>query len=160
MPIPQFLVEALQQFMEGLKEDLVNNIPSVSGKTRDAIRTEVSSGETLLTGSIFGPKYIGALEHGRGPTRGRGKGGGQSLRENLLEWIKARGIQPTGKIKTQEQLSWAMAVKIHNEGNRLFRRGGKSGVLTNVFKDDRIESFVQTWGNEYTRLIKSEILKK
>ncbi len=159
--------DILNQLLIQLAAEIKANIPVASGKTANSIEVRIIEGQDKLRGEIWGAKYIQALEDGRGPTKNSG-GGSQTLQASIFEWLKLKGIQATvkqgknGPLKqiTQEQLSWAMAIKIHREGNELFRKGGKSGVLSNVLTDARLNTFSEVFNSKASRVILSNILKQ
>lgn len=74
--------------------------------------------------------YIMTLEHGRGPTKRGAKKGNPTLRESILAWIKQRNIQPEGI--SQKSLAYLISRKIHREGTELYRKGGNSGIISEV----------------------------
>ena len=151
-------LEILKQFCEGIEEEYRKRIPRVSGATADSLEVNV----TETYGELRAAAYIGVLEDGRAPTR-NSSGKGESLREKILEWITLAGIVPfaneQGVIPTDEQLSWAIATKIHKEGNLLYRKGGKSGVLSNVVTDSRLKALLGAFGDRYS-FVTSEVFDK
>lgn len=162
--------DILKQFLEELADEIKAKIPHVTGKTADGIEVRITDNKTgdifsSIKGELLAPHYIMTLEHGRGKTKKSG-GGSQSLRESILEWIRAKGFQfplPatsfTREIKSAEALSWAIAIKIHREGNKLFREGGKSGVLSTVITENRIDAFVQTFNSKVARILLNGVVK-
>lgn len=161
--------EVLEQMLQQLADEISGNIPSVSGKTKASIEVRVQESTmgiaNNIKGQILAAPYLKTLEDGRPPTK-KGNAGGKTLRQQLLEWLNARNIVPKTRITkegyqyspTREQLSWAMAVKIHNEGNKLFRAGGKSGVISNVINPDRIDTFVAVFQSKTGRTILESVL--
>jgi hypothetical protein len=156
----------LEQFLSQMAKEIQDNLPGVTGKTKDSITVNVKVENDILKGDISGSKYIWTLEDGRPPTRSGAKSSGTSMREGILEWINAKGfsfpMQPKyswGKvIKDAEGLSWAIAISIHKHGNQLYQRGGKSGVITNVVTDERIDNFVAYLNSKLSRMILNNIV--
>lgn len=126
--------ELIQQFFTELQQGVRNNIPSVTGATRAAIRTNV--GDSI--GQLIGPAYIDALEIGRGPTRNSSPQT-PTLREKILQWIRAKGIQRDDI--SDESLAFLISRSIHKKGTRLFQSGRNSGVISNVITQDAIDRF-------------------
>lgn len=163
------LTEILEQYLKEKVDELKRNVPKASGKTSDAIRYEIKQiGDepfNRIEGTIYAPKYIFALEHGRKPTSSGSNTTGKTLRESILDWIRYKGftfpmISNTGNtIKNDVQLSWAIAIKIHKEGTELYRRGGKSGVITNVFTNEDNRAFISAFNQKATRIFFNELLK-
>jgi len=144
--------EALEKFFLSLRDDVRQNIPSVTGKTAAAIRINI--GEKI--GQLIGPAYLPALEVGRGPTRNRTKGA-PTLRENILIWIRAKGLA-TGK--EAESLSYAISKKIHAEGTRLYRSGINSGAISDVITEQRIQSFSDDLIDANVEFFRSTLLSR
>lgn len=166
------LSNILQQFLEELATDIKAKVPVVTGKTVEGLEVKVTNPGTDLfvrvKGELLGPAYINTLEHGRGPTRKSG-GGTKTLQESILEWVQAKNIQPTLKPRkslkqTAQQnpqigLSWAIAIKIHKEGNRLYRQGGKSGVLSVPLTNQRIENFIEVFNSKAARVLLNKVVQ-
>jgi hypothetical protein len=169
------LSDILKQFMEELAQEIRANVPQASGRTAEGIEVKVQNpGESIflrVKGELWGPAYIQTLEDGRGPTKG-GRRGSKTLQQSILEWLQIKNIMPriipyavnqrrkaTAAINPQVGLSWAIAAKIHKEGNRLFREGGKSGVLSTVITDGRLEAFVKTFNSKAGRIMLNQVAK-
>lgn len=157
------LSNILNQLLEELAREIKAKTPRVTGKTAEAIEVKVTNpGNDLFVrvkGELLGPAYMQTLEDGRGPTR-KGTRSGKSMRESILEWIEAKGFSfPMGKIKNAQQLSWAIAIKIHKEGNKLYRNGGKSGVLSTPLSDSRIENFIEVFNSKASRIMLEQVVK-
>lgn len=168
------LQDIMQQFMDAVAGDIRQGIPSVTGKTRASIEaTATQTGVGLfskLRGEITAPAYVYTFEFGRGPTRNT-TAGSPTLREAIEQWIIDKNFRWTRTVKkgnktviktlTPKQMSWAIAIKIHNEGNRLFRRlrGGQTGVITDPTNDRRVDAFVKVFSTKVGRLILADIIK-
>lgn len=162
------LTEILKQFLDEIANDIRNNIPSKSGESAKSIETNVKENPNgSVSGEITGSKYIWTLEDGRGPTK-NGNSGGKTLRESILDWIKQSNFQfpmpPkyswSKPIKNAEQLSWAIAITIHREGNKLFRSGGKSGVITNALTEQRLDAFEKVFAGKAGKIMLGELSKR
>lgn len=157
----------LKEFFDQLASEIKSKLPKSTGRTAKEIEVTVKTTGALTVAKLEAPSYIGALEHGRGPTKG-GKGSGLTLREQILGWIYERGfsfpLQPQKSwqktIKNADQLSWAMAISIHKHGTKLFQKGGHSGVLSTVLVDTRIENFIKVFTDKASRIILLNILKE
>lgn len=146
--------EAIQQFLDALVAEVKQRVPKVSGETADSLEVIVDD----FGGKIMAAPYIQTLEDGRPPTRSGAPKGDPTLQQKIYAWILQMGLGTNAK--SQERLSWAMATKIHNEGNRLWRSGGHSGVLSNVFTKERIDSFANTFFGRYETQISSDVMKQ
>ena len=123
----EFIIGLVEGFMKGIKSELRARDMYVSGMTESLFEVKSVESSKTIEVSLYGPSYMFNLIHGRGPTTG-GAGGGQTLQQKLLEWVKARGI---GEPSEQESISWAMAKHMHNKGNRGESPSGKSRYAGN-----------------------------
>jgi hypothetical protein len=139
--------EALDQLMKGMAEEIKGRIPSVTGKTAAAVEVETKVTQVGLYENVKSelrvPISLLVQETGRGPTKTK-TAGSPTLQEIILQWIQSRGIVPNEAKMTQEQLSFAMATKIHNEGNKFFRDSPtgykKSGIISDSVNEQRLDT--------------------
>lgn len=167
--------QILNQFLTQLADEIKSDIPVVSGKTTRDIEVQTQSIAngffSSVSGQLVAPKYIYTFEHGRPPTV-NGNKGGKTLREAIEVWIEQKGFRWTKETKkrdgsitikamTPKQMSWAIAIKIHREGNRMFRnlKGGKTGTISDSVNDQRINAFVEAFSNKAGRLILSHVVQ-
>lgn len=164
----------LTQFLTQIAKEIRDGLPSVSGKTRESVTVEVrQEGDSIfggLTGYILAPSWIGVFERGRGPTSPGAVKGSPTLQQKLKVWIETKNFRWTKTIKkggasivralTTEQMSWAMAIKMHREGNALFRRlaGGQTLVITGPMGEARINAFTKVFAEKYGRLVLVNII--
>ena len=139
--------EALDQLMNTFADEIKGRIPSVTGKSAAGVEVETKVTKVALYENVKSerkvPMSVLVRETGRGPTKTK-TAGSPTLQEIILQWIQNRGIVPNEAKMTQEQLSFAMATKIHNEGNKFFRdspTGYKnSGVISDSINEQRLET--------------------
>lgn len=122
-------LEILDDFGTQIVEQLQSNIPKASGRTAKSIEVETKTQGNKTIMEVTGPSYIFELEFGRGPTKGSGTG---QVRKSIRQWIDDKGIIPKEDI-TEDQLSWAIATKIHKEGFK-----GTPGIITGAITDQQI----------------------
>lgn len=150
--------EAILQFLLQIEKEIIQNTIQAgqvaTGKTIQSFEVAV----TDERGVLLAAPYVMVLEDGRGPTRRSGKGPGTTLQQKIEEWMKAKGIVP--KDISQSSLAYIIARKIHNEGTRLYRRGGKSGVISNVITEQRIDSFMVVYADKFAQSVRSEIFEE
>lgn len=149
--------QVLFQLLTQMASEIKANIPGISGKTRESIEVRIEEDANTLKGGIWGSIAVPALETGRKPTSSGATKGTPTLQQAILGWIQSKSIQPSKG--TQEGLSWAIAIKIHREGNLLFRQGGHSGVLSNVINEQRLNNFVEVFNSKASRVLLTNILK-
>jgi hypothetical protein len=120
---------------------------SATGDTVRSIRFEVKVKDTITSLIIFGRKFLGAMETGRGP---RTSSEYQEYDKSLLKWMGARGIGADLPQKKKEQLARFLAYKINKEGDDLHKSGGRvlyTPVIEKLEKEitDRItQDFIQS----------------
>lgn len=120
---------------------------SATGDTVNSIRFEVKVKDTVHSLTIFGRKFIKAIETGRGPRKSEEY---QGFDKYMLRWMAARGIGTDLPQKKKEQLAKFLAYKINKEGDDLFKAGGRklyTPVVEKLEKEitDRItQDFIQS----------------
>lgn len=93
-----------------------------TGKTEDSIGYTVKSnakGDTLI---LFAREYFSTLETGRGPRQSSQQSG---FKDEMLAYMKARGIGADLDEKKREQLARFFTYKINKEGDATYKKGGR-----------------------------------
>lgn len=121
---------------------------SATGKGANSLRFEVTDDGTI---QIYGEAYIMTLVFGRKPTSSGGSG---TLKGNILEWIKAKGIQADG-IK-QESLAFLIARKIHQYGSSIYIYNQKANIYSNGLFANILDSKTL---NEFSKALALDIEK-
>lgn len=146
--------EILYQFISDIEREVIDNMDAgdvnATGETKRSFEKEVS----LSRGILYAAKHIGALEYGRGPTKSGG-GQGITLRQIIRKWIDDKGIVPEGTSK--DSLAYLISRKIHNEGTKLYREGGFSGILTRVITPERVDALAGAIGDAYFQRISNVV---
>ena len=136
----------LTEFLLGLQKDITQNaIAAGNNVTGETIRS-IGFEATETKGILYGAPYIMVLEDGRGPSRGGSSSGGGKLQDIIYKWIGDKGVFNITEEREKKGLAYIIARKIHQEGSLLYRKGGKSGVISNVITDERINAFIETFG--------------
>ena len=92
--------------------------------------------------------YIMTLETGRKP-------GKWPPRESILKWINERGITPSGISK--DSLAFLIARKIESEGSLVYRKGGNTGIISEVQSERWItENFLRPLEKGLKKIIQEE----
>lgn len=140
------LTEELEALKAKIIAQHVGAGQKASGRTAASLRIEVTEEE----GTLYGRLPFGTLETGRKP--GKVPQGFQSI---IREWMTDKGISATPipyktdrphKYTPQERgnlsLSFLIARKIKREGTRMFRKGGRDDIYSNVIPAaiERIQS--------------------
>ena len=126
-------------------------VPSATGKTRDSLNIEFTKTGFIIRGGA----QIGAIIDGRKPTSAGAKKGNPTVRESVLEWIKAKGIQPKESGMSQETLAFIIARSIHKNGYP-----GKGNIFKSVITASRITSLTQTLIRNEGIAIQSQLIKE
>lgn len=114
---------------------LVNAIRplSATGKTEDSIGYQVKSTDNSDTLILFARQAFSTLETGRGPRKSSQDGG---FKNEMLEYMKARGIGADLDDKKRENLARFLVLRINREGDETYKKGGRQ-----VYSND-LEKFV------------------
>lgn len=152
-------INILKQFGEVLLTDVKSVIPIVTGKTAE--QTELKSNEVRI--QILVAPYIKSLIDGRKPTREGAKSSGESLYSKILEWVKAKGIQPREQSMSQKSLAYVITRSIHLNGTKLFQEGGGNRIFDTVLTTARINSLAsliaESKQKDIGTLIDNELLR-
>lgn len=157
------LSETLKQLLTQLADEIKAGIPNATGKTAASIEVNIEdkniAGFPLVSGEIKANRYFTVLETGRRP-------GKMPPIDSIKEWVQAKGFNfPMttslgNTIRNAEGLSWAIAIKISKEGTSLFRKGGHSGVISNVLNEQRLDTFFEVFNSKLSRVILNNVLTK
>jgi hypothetical protein len=128
---------------------------SATGKTIDSIRFEVSKdaiGNLSLT--FYGRAYFKALETGRGPRKN------SEYKEydlSMYDYMLARGIGADLPEKKRKQLARFLTYKINEEGDSVFKKGGRIVYSPTITKlADEVKRAIT---RDFVKLYIREILK-
>lgn len=153
--------EAMRQFIDGRVVELKGNINSVTGKTASQIEGTVEANNFRIKGEILAPIQLVVKETGRGPTKNMTPGS-PTLQESILAWLKASGKRPSDPNMTLEQFSWAIATKMHKEGDSLYRSSPtgykKTGVISDVINDERLDSLLNVFMDKSNEILKKQFI--
>lgn len=154
-------VAIVERFLNELAEKIKANIPNATGKSAESITVEVKKIDDPIFGKIegyiYGANWIWNLEFGRGPTK-NSTPSTPTLRESILEWIKAKNI--VSGDKEQLSLSYAISKKIHNEGTKLYRSGQQSGIISDVINDDVLSNFINEFADKTMITITNNVVRQ
>ena len=150
----------LAEELEALKRKIITQHleagQKASGRTAASLRVETTESE----GTLYGRSPFGTLETGR--KAGKVPYGFRSI---ILKWMSDKGIEAKPipyktnrehKYTPQERgnlsLAYLIARKIKREGTRLYRKGGRADIYSNVIPEatERIR-------NRLVELIKLDI---
>ena len=146
--------EVIGNFLERRKQAIIARINQASGRTARRIHWNADQ----ISGTLYGPAYIGALEDGRGPTKVHTPSN-PTLREAIEEWLQYAAIRPRPG-QTRRDLAYAIAASIHAKGTRLFQRGGKSGVLSETIAERSFDELLDQLADINSVTVSTEVVNK
>lgn len=121
--------------VQALKQDVQK--VSATGGTAESIRFEVEQNGFTTTLYILARAFFSTLETGRGPRRSDQEG---NFKDNMWEYMQARGIGADLPEKKRRQLARFLVLKINREGDNTFKQGGRivySPTLTKLINEIR-----------------------
>lgn len=138
----QLGVQALKQAVQKV---------SATGDTADSIHYEVKSTEDTDTLRLLGRAYFKAIETGRGPREGSTDEG---FKDNMLAYMKARGIGSDLDEKKRENLAKFLVYKINKEGDKTYKQGGR------IVYTPALNKLVEELKRELTRDFQQQTIKE
>ncbi len=130
-----------QSVVSQIQGNLAKTGTNATGKTSRSVRFEVLSdgGKEILR--VYGRKYFMAVETGRRP---KGDKPSRGFVAAIQEWMTARG---------KEGSAYAIARKINREGTKLFQKGGRQDIVSNVVNESLIIQISRQVLGEYAQAI-------
>lgn len=122
---------------------------NATGKTSRSLRFEVSEkGDKQILQVIGGRKYFMTVETGRKATPNYDKPSTQFV-QAIKEWAEAKGVEGS---------PYAIARTIHQKGTKLFQKGGRKDIVSNVVTADLISSISKDILSQFaTEYLKSTV---
>lgn len=137
------ILDYLQTVQAEIIDQIIKQGMTASGKT--AASLEVIPSNT--GGSLVAAKHIIFLEDGRGPTK-TGQAGDPKLIDIIKQWIEDKGLDIN---------PYAVTRTIHEKGTRLYRNGGKSGVLSIPLKASGLDTLFAAISTQFSQVTSSDI---
>lgn len=123
--------EMMREVFEQMRRDIIARHEQAgqvaSGRTRDSLRSEIVSGMSSVTATLYGRKYFAALETGTKPWAKQYQHPPKPFVETIAEWMKDKGITGVS--------AYLVARKIMQEGSSLYRSGGRNDIFTPAMQD-------------------------
>ncbi|WP_187774826.1 hypothetical protein [Pedobacter sp. BS3] len=144
----EILVDFLRKIELEIKANMIANNQVATRKTIDSFEVITPND---VSAELWAAKWVMALEDGRKPTSHTGpfQSAGKTLVESIKEWIAAKKLDLN---------PYAVARKIHAEGTKLYRQGGKSGVISTVITEQRLSNLVEIFADQYLSSLESNLL--
>lgn len=136
---------AISELIDGVRkayqQDQIDKGMRSSGKSAASLRIDVKEN----SGTLYGAKYFYQQIHGRKP-------GKFPPIDEILNWIRIKGIQARDNKTTTRQLAFLFARKIAERGTDIFS-GKKKGL--NV--DDKIKVLVKEFTANFSKELKTKL---
>jgi hypothetical protein len=142
-----------KQVIAGIQDNIRNKKVSEygamnnTGEAANSLGYRFENGELVIFSSW---KYFTVLETGRKP-------GKQPPRDKIEEWVVQRGIGGDNP----KSLAFLIARKIGEEGSILYRKGGKSGVISDYINEKYIQdNLLVKLDEQFKQYIINEFVKR
>lgn len=133
-----------QSTADQIKQNLASTGTNATGKTSQSLRFEVIDNGTKATLRVLGKPFFMVVETGRKATPDYTKPSYEFVR-SIRDWLQARG--------KDQGAAYAIAKNIHKTGTKLWQRGGRTDIVSNVVNQDLIDQIstdtLQVFANEY-----------
>lgn len=129
---------------------------SATGKTVQSVTYKVFVDEDKSRLLLWSRPYLETLETGRGP---RHSSQYEGFDQNILEWMKARGIDK-GSEKKNQQFARFLTLRINRDGDRTYQMGGRElfskqlDEMVNAMQKELIDNFENLYIKEVTDIFK------
>lgn len=130
MTSEDILSEEMDSLITDLGAKYIELKMKASGEWLEALKNK-SKG---LTGIISGKDYTEYMVNGRGP-------GKFPPLQNIIKWIKDKGLAIIDKTITVSSLAFLIARKIAREGTKYFKEGG-TDLISSVITPERIQRII------------------
>lgn len=137
--------QPIQELLEGVRiayqHDQIDKGIRSSGKSSASMRKDVKPN----SGTLYGVKYFFQQKHGRRP-------GKFPPLDDILNWIREKGITPRDNKTTERQLAFLFARKIAEKGTDIFT---KKRPALNV--DEQIKELMKLFMKSVGKELKDKI---
>lgn len=147
LEMKDLILKFLNEVSKGIKDEQTRQGRVASGKTAQSLEPEATDN----TGILYGNISVNVLETGRKP----GKPPHSSI---IRQWIEDKRIFTDKTDSEKNGIAYVIARRIGEQGTRLHIDGGKSGVLSSIITDERINTFERAVLQRYGREITEEIV--
>lgn len=145
------LISILNGYGNNIVESIRNNLASTgtnaTGKTSKSLRFEVKQEGNKVTLKIIGKPYLAVVETGRKATPQYTKPSTEFV-ASIKEWMDAKG---------KEGSAYAIAKNIHQHGTRLFQKGGRKDIISNVINQSLVTNISKDILNKFASQFITEI---
>lgn len=126
--IEEILDDAGKRYVEDIRKNLASSGTDATGETSKSVGYEVyQSGGKLILEVYGGRPYFPTVETGSKPSK---KKPGRKMIEKISSWADVRGILAS---------PWAIATNILKFGSKLWQKGGRRDIYSNVAEKSFLE---------------------
>lgn len=147
MAITDSISDLLDGVRKAYQEEQIDKGIRSSGKSSASLRPEVKQSGGTISGTLYGAKYFYQQKHGRKP-------GKFPPIDDILDWIRIKGIVPRDNKTSTKQLAFLFARKISQSGTDIF--SGKRPALN---PDKKIEELVEEFKANVLKSLKASFQK-
>lgn len=127
--------EIIKEEIDSILEDIIALYKSsgrkASGQFEEGLEVVYEPNKATIKGFV----YLA----GRGKTKKKGKAGEPTVQQQILKWLKIKGIKSVRADISQKSLAYLIARKIHREGTK---RSEWLKIYEEVITDERINSII------------------
>ena len=139
------LSDQTNSFINQVKGNIVSSGSNATGESAKSIVYEITETQHKITITVLGKPYFSVLETGRKATPGVKPG--RAMIENIQKWCAVKG--------KPESAAWGIATNIQKHGTKLFQKGGRTDIYT-----DLKEGFADKIFMEVTENLASEFFRQ
>lgn len=145
------LTDSISDLLDGVRkayqQDQIDKGIRSSGKSSASLRPEIKVSGGTISGNLYGAKYFYQQKHGRNP-------GKFPPIDDILDWIRVKGIVARDNKTSTKQLAFLFARKIAQSGTDIF-----SGKRPALDVDKKIEELVKEFKQNVLKSLKSSFQK-
>lgn len=124
----QILDDAGRRYVDEIRKNLASSGTDATGETSKSVGYEVYMNGDRLTLEVYGGRpYFPTVETGSKPSK---KKPGRKMVDRIKTWADVRGILAS---------PWAIATNILKFGSKLWQRGGRRDIYSNVAEKSFLE---------------------
>lgn len=132
MTTDEIIKEEIQSLLDDIIKVYEQSGRKASGQFEDGLEAVYAPNKALIKGFV----YLA----GRGKTKKKGKAGEPTVQQQILKWLKVKGIKSINKKISQNSLAFLIARKIHKQGTK---RSEWLKIYEQVITPERILSIIE-----------------
>lgn len=133
--------------VEKIRQNLASTGTNASNKTSQSLRYTVTTEGTKATLKVIGKPYFAVVETGRKPTPD--KKPSKEFVRNIKDWLQFT----SGDTRP----AYAIAMNINKHGSKLFRKGGRKDIYSNVINQNLTDKVSFDLLNKFSELFLTNV---